>query len=85
MAGQGVISALPEIGVKASTCRAGERGQGIGSGDDCHPSSIVCDLVERGEIGGDQATKGARWMPRQKRPMKGAASCEKLRGAASRQ
>ena len=40
---------------------------------------------ERGGIGGVQATKGARWMPWQEQPKKGAASCEKLRGAASRQ
>ena len=31
-----------------------------------------------------QVTKGIRWMPRRQEPMKDAASCEKLRGAASR-
>ena len=31
-----------------------------------------------------QATKGAWWMPWQKQAMKDVASCDKLRGAASR-
>ena len=31
-----------------------------------------------------QATKGAWWMPWQKTAMKDVASCDKLRGAASR-
>jgi hypothetical protein len=31
-----------------------------------------------------QATKGTWWMPWRQEPKKGAVSCEKLRGAASR-
>ena len=31
-----------------------------------------------------QATKGVRWMPRQREAMKDVVSCEKLRGAANR-
>ena len=34
------------------------------------------------EVG--QATKGARWMPWRKRPMKDAVTCEKVRGAGSK-
>ena len=32
-----------------------------------------------------QATKGVRWMPWRKQAMKDVASCDKPRGAASRQ
>lgn len=32
----------------------------------------------------EQVTKGARWMPWRREAMKDVASCEKLRGAASR-
>ncbi len=38
-----------------------------------------------GRYGCGQATKGERWMPWRREAMKGVASCDKPRGAASRQ
>ena len=48
------------------------------------PSRVGLDvrsktIPRRRDLG--QATKGARWMPWRKRPMKDAVTCEKVRGA----
>ncbi len=43
-----------------------------------HPAWPKDALISR-----SQATKGTRWMPRHQGPMKGAASCDKPRGAAA--
>jgi hypothetical protein len=54
----------------------------------CMPTGELIDKREgsrcKRNVGLDQATKGARWMPWQKQAMKGVVSCDKLRGAASR-
>ena len=42
----------------------------------------VSSRHERNRYG--QATKGIRWMPWHRMPMKDVVSCDKLRGAASR-
>ncbi len=42
------------------------------------------ELIKELQFFYGQATKGVRWMPRQREAMKDVVSCEKLRGAANR-
>ena len=45
---------------------------------------IVCVVLDLISIFYGQATKGVRWMPRQREAMKDAVNCEKPRGAVKR-
>ena len=68
-------------------CAVSRRSQALISVAGSLTTESICSdkirrLIESLKIG--QATKGARWMPWRREATKDAASCEKLRGAASR-
>ncbi len=76
---------------EAATCRRADLERelvGASAGREAVGLCRLVGLAQAGRrdvpLGYGQATKGARWMPRQQEAKKDVDSCDKLRGAANR-